>query len=318
MQSSHTVVAVSDDHEGRISLTRRLAGCDEHSGVPARRSSRSPLNGTRRVICMLARAVGAPGFVIATPVGPVLERLAVAVKAPQRVVLMGAAQAGTRLVAVGERGVIALSDDQGKSWRQATVPRSVGLTAASFVDARNGWAVGHGGVVLASRDAGENWVRQFDGLQAGQLVLKAAKASCDATAQAEAEQMVADGADKPFFDLHFSDAKHGLVVDAYNLAFVTEDGAATWQSISNRLDNPRVRNLYAVRARGDELVSWVRPLCRAASAAWQRRPGCRDPLQRLAAPAGRPLGHQGRLVSLRSELLHPPPRDGTPPSRGPT
>lgn len=190
----------------------------------------------------------------AAPVGPALERPAVPTAAAARSVLQGAAQAGPRLVAVGERGIVVLSDDQGKTWRQVSVPVSVGLTAVRFVDAQHGWITGHGGVVLATIDGGQRWVKQLDGLQAAQLLLKDAQASGDAKALAEAERLVADGADKPFLDAHFFDARHGIVVGAYNLAFETWDGGQRWQPISRRLDNPKALHLYAVRVRGDEVV----------------------------------------------------------------
>ncbi len=56
----------------------------------------------------------------------------------------------------GERGIVLLSDDAGVSWRQAKVPVSVSLTAVQFVDAEQGWAVGHLGVVLHTQDGGGN------------------------------------------------------------------------------------------------------------------------------------------------------------------
>ena len=61
--------------------------------------------------------------------------------------MLAVGAAGTRLVAAGERGIVLYSDDAGKSWRQAAVPVSVSLTALQFVDGKNGWAVGHQGVV---------------------------------------------------------------------------------------------------------------------------------------------------------------------------
>jgi photosystem II stability/assembly factor-like uncharacterized protein len=43
-------------------------------------------------------------------------------------------RAGKRLVSVGERGLVLLSDDDGRSWRQARqVPVSVALTQVRFV-----------------------------------------------------------------------------------------------------------------------------------------------------------------------------------------
>lgn len=190
----------------------------------------------------------------AAPIGAALERPAVQSRLASHAVLQGAARAGQRLVAVGERGIVLLSDDEGKTWRQAPVPVSVGLTAVSFVDAKNGWITGHGGVVLHSTDGGEHWVKQLDGVQAARLVLDDARVAGDAKAQAEAQRLVADGADKPLLDLHFFDARHGMVVGAYNLALRTADGGATWQPFSRLLDNPRSLHLYAIRARGDEVL----------------------------------------------------------------
>lgn len=213
---------------------------------------------------MLARRLGLAAAVLvaavssqtagAAPVGPALQRAAVISALASRSVLQGAARAGDRLVAVGERGIVLLSDDGGKTWRQVPVPVSVGLTGVRFVDAQHGWIVGHGGVVLASSDGGQTWSKQLDGLAAAQLLLKDAQAAGDAKAQADAERLVADGADKPFLDAVFYDARHGLVVGAYNLAFETADGGKTWTPISRRLDNPRGLHLYAVRVRGDEVL----------------------------------------------------------------
>ena len=89
--------------------------------------------------------------------------------------MLAITRAGARLVAVGERGSILLSDDSGVSWRQAKVPVSVTLTAVQFPNAKAGWAVGHLGVVLHSADGGETWAKQLDGREAASLVLEAAK-----------------------------------------------------------------------------------------------------------------------------------------------
>lgn len=198
----------------------------------------------------LAQAA-AVGDALATP----------AMQAPQATsaVLLDLARAGARLVAVGERGIVLLSDDNGLSWRQAAVPVSVSLTAVQFVDADNGWAVGHGGVVLASRDGGEHWVVQLDGVRAAQLELAAAtaelpKASDQEAASARvqtAERLVAEGADKPFLALQFIDAQHGLIVGAYGLALRTEDGGNSWHSLVGQIDNPMGAHLSAIAQQGE-------------------------------------------------------------------
>jgi photosystem II stability/assembly factor-like uncharacterized protein len=176
---------------------------------------------------------------------------------PAKAYLTGLTLAGKRIVAVGERGIVILSDDGGVSWRQAKVPASVTLAAVQFPTPTLGWAVGHYGVILHSGDGGESWTRQLDGTEAAQLMLRHAKAlpadggPARETALAEARRLVADGPDKPFLDLYFSDARNGIVVGAYNLAFRTRDGGATWTPFSGRLDNPGGKHLYAVRAAGN-------------------------------------------------------------------
>ena len=191
----------------------------------------------------------------------VLERPALHSAKAERSVMLGLARAGQRLVAVGERGIILLSDDDGASWRQANVPVSVNLTAVQFVDAQQGWAVGHLGVLLHSTDGGETWHKQLDGILAAKLILQAAQASGDADAIEQAEAMVADGPDKPFLDLYFLNERIGYLVGAYNLILRTEDGGQTWQSWMQHLDNPQGLNLYGIRAwRGDLYIAGERGL----------------------------------------------------------
>lgn len=168
-------------------------------------------------------------------------------------VLLDVTRAGDRLVAVGERGIVLLSDDNGQYWMQARVPVSSTLTAVQFVDAQQGWAVGHAGVVLYSRDAGQSWTLQMDGNRAAALELAAAEAAGDPQRVAAAQRLVADGADKPLLAVYFSDALHGWVVGAYGLALESGDGGQSWQSIMGRLPNPRGLHLYAMAGQGQTL-----------------------------------------------------------------
>lgn len=178
---------------------------------------------------------------------PALDRPAMQVRSPERAVLLAAALAGTRVVAVGERGIVVLSDDGGRTWRQAkAVPVSVTLTALQFVDSRRGWAVGHGGTVLRSDDGGQTWVRQVDGRTLA-MAMRAAAPSKEVQALAD------EGPDKPLLDLHFVDAKHGYIIGAYGLAFETRDAGATWTSLMGRLDNPRGAHLYSIAVRGESI-----------------------------------------------------------------
>lgn len=169
-------------------------------------------------------------------------------------VLLDVNQAGSRLVAVGERGVVLLSDDGGQHWRQSASPVSTTLTSVQFVDSKNGWAVGHSGVVLHSSDGGESWQLQLDGKQAAAIELQAAELTGNSGRIAAAQRLSADGADKPLLVVNFVDAKHGVVLGAYGLALMTKDGGNTWQSWMSDLPNPRGLHLYAMARNGDEIV----------------------------------------------------------------
>ncbi|SDH53484.1 Uncharacterized protein SAMN05216603_11029 [Pseudomonas benzenivorans] len=206
---------------------------------------------------LLLTALLLPGWATAqsaaTPQIPLLNQPALQSAKAQRSVLLAVTRAGERLVAVGERGIVLLSDDSGASWRQARVPVSVSLTAVQFVDAEHGWAVGHLGVVLHSADGGETWVKQLDGVRAAQLALASAEEGGDAKLLKAAEWLVADGPDKPFLDLYFSDRRHGYVVGAYGLILRTADGGASWQPWMQQVENPEGLNLYGIRAAGGAL-----------------------------------------------------------------
>lgn len=188
---------------------------------------------------------------VAAPVPAALERPALMTTRAPQAVLQAAARAGERLVAVGERGIVLVSDDQGGQWRQVPTPTSVGLTAVQFVDAQHGWVVGHGATVLATNDGGNTWQRRFDGVQAARLLHEAARAAGREADVIETQRWIDEGADKPLLDVHFTDHQHGWVVGAYNMAFATEDGGQTWQPVTHRLDNPKSLHLYTLRARGD-------------------------------------------------------------------
>lgn len=165
---------------------------------------------------------------------------------------------GNRLVAVGERGIILTSDDNGIHWKQARVPVSVLLTGVRFASATKGWAVGHSGVVLRTEDGGATWSKQLDGIAAARIVMQEArkKSASDPAAQrqlADAERLVNDGADKPFFDLYVENDNVALIVGAYGLMFRTEDGGKTWKSWQDHIANTKGAHLYAIQSAGDTL-----------------------------------------------------------------
>lgn len=124
--------------------------------------------------------------------------------APVVTPILSATRAGDRLVAVGARGMVLLSDDDGRTWRQAQeVPVRSGLNAVVFANARTGWAVGHNGAILSTIDGGEHWsLQRFD-----------------------------DTTDQPLFSVHFTDDKHGVAVGLWSLLLVTSDGGYTWKTV---------------------------------------------------------------------------------------
>jgi len=165
-------------------------------------------------------------------------------------VMLAVANAGSRLVAAGERGTVLLSDDAGKTWRQVTTPVQVSLVAVQFVNAKTGWAVGNLGVVLHTTDGGETWSKQLDGIQAADIVAKAASTPEEQTA---AQRLVNDGPDKPFLNLYFEDELNGYIIGAYNLIFKTTDGGKSWQSWQKHVTNPKGMHLYGLHPAGGSL-----------------------------------------------------------------
>lgn len=163
---------------------------------------------------------------------------------PASSVLISIARAGTRLVAVGDGGLVILSDDDGKSWRQASVPVGVTLTSVRFATPKRGWAVGHSGVILASADGGQTWALQFDGRKFASMAREGE----------EAEAMPVSAGD-PLLDVTFVDASHGFAVGAFGLFMETRDGGQNWTDVRDRLPNPDGNHLYGIRAiRGDVFI----------------------------------------------------------------
>ena len=118
--------------------------------------------------------------------------------------MLGTAKAGRRIVAVGDYGIALLSDDAGKTFRQAAkMPIPSTLTAVSFADDKQGWAVGHWGAIVHTSDGGETWqVQRLDTQE-----------------------------DRPLFSVHFFSATEGIAVGLWSLVLKTQDGGKTWQTI---------------------------------------------------------------------------------------
>jgi len=113
------------------------------------------MNNWIRVAC-LAVGTGLAFVSAAETAGAARAGTVVEIK-PNRILLMDIGHAGDRLVTVGERGFALLSDDAGKSWRAVGTPVTRTLTGVAFNGDKLGVAVGHGGSLVRTEDAGETW-----------------------------------------------------------------------------------------------------------------------------------------------------------------
>jgi photosystem II stability/assembly factor-like uncharacterized protein len=224
----------------------------------------------------LSLAVASPW---ALAVSDVLETPARGTSLADESLLNEVDRAGDRLVAVGERGHIIYSDDQGESWTQAEVPVSTTLTSVHFPTPQEGWVVGHGAVILHSDDAGETWKKQMDGTTAADLVIATMEeqiAGMEEKVEAAPEEEKADlewkldgmlfsledaeadketGPWKPLLDVWFANEETGFAVGAYGFIFRTDDGGETWQDWSANLPNTDRFHLNGItRVAGGALV----------------------------------------------------------------
>lgn len=196
-------------------------------------TSRSFAANRRIVACVVAAlAVSVAAMPAPAASGPILNPSLPAEHAEvASASMLGVYRAGSRIVAVGNYGAILLSDDDGKTFRQAAaVPTRATLTSVFFADARNGWAVGHWGVILRTSDGGEHWTLQRS----------------DVTV------------DRPLFSVCFLNDREGWAVGLWSLMLHTGDGGATWSKVTLPVPAGSTKadvNLYAMaRAAGDTLV----------------------------------------------------------------
>ncbi len=108
---------------------------------------------------------------------------------------------GTKIVVVGERGHILTSEDDGQSWKQMPTPTRSTLTAVYFADVKDGWAVGHDGIILHTVNGGEWWEKVNAEIESG----------------------------TSYLDVYFIDRDRGFIVGAYGEFRQTEDGGKTWE-----------------------------------------------------------------------------------------
>ncbi|WP_445261250.1 WD40/YVTN/BNR-like repeat-containing protein [Pseudomonas sp. RL_15y_Pfl2_60] len=191
------------------------------------RSSRTPVS---RIYSPLGKALSLCSVlsILAFTVAPLTVQAAepaslysIVSEQAQSSLLLDITVAGKRLVAVGDRGHILYSDDNGSTWTQSKVPTRQLLTSVYFVDDKHGWAVGHDAQILATTDAGQTWVKQFEDLSR----------------------------EAPLLDIWFKDdAKTGFAVGAYGALLATTDGGANWEDVSDRMNNEDGYHLNSITA----------------------------------------------------------------------
>ena len=112
-------------------------------------------------------------------------------------------------VIVGARGRVLVTHSR---YRNLWCPRDSGtkelLTCLSFVNEREGWAAGHGGIVLHTLDTGRSWE-----------ILRESKPE-----------------NQPLFAVQFLSTREGFACGAFDTFLKTTDGGKTWESLSPGLD----------------------------------------------------------------------------------
>lgn len=117
--------------------------------------------------------------------------------------LLDGALAGPDVVAVGERGAILRSTDNGKMWDRVSSGVNATLTGISFAaptTPRTGWAVGHDALIIGTTDGGQTWTKHYQG----------------------------ENLQDSFLDVIALDAQRAIAVGAYGLYVSTADGGKTW------------------------------------------------------------------------------------------
>lgn len=120
-------------------------------------------------------------------------------------------EAGSAIVAVGDRGHVLISNDNGDSWEQQNVPVRTPLIAVDFADDKNGWAVGHDTVIIRTADGGKSWELQ------------------------NFEPIVDGNAGQPFYGVLALDANTAFAVGSFGKMRQTTDGGSTWNVVDTNV-----------------------------------------------------------------------------------
>lgn len=179
------------------------------------------------VVLALAPRLGAAVDFNTQP-GPysVIRHAAMNIAEPDRSVILDLAASANSLFAVGERGLILLSTDEGATWQQLPCPIDVTLTAIWFSRAGQGWIVGHEGTVLYTAGGGAAWKLEKTDPRSEEILL----------------------------DVWFQDASRGFITGTRGLVRHTQDGGRTWTEQHLTTPDGLDPHLHAVRGLSDGTV----------------------------------------------------------------
>jgi len=173
--------------------------------------------------------------------------------------LIGAASAGSRVVAVGLRGFIVVMAEEGMAWEQAEVPVQSDLVSVYFPTEKRGWAVGHDGVIVRSDDGGKTWAKSLDGRMAKELFIDYYESLVEegienaALALEETQLNFRDGPTLPYLGVWFENEDRGFAVGAFGMLAATEDGGRTWEPWSHRINNEQGLHLNSISGVGEDV-----------------------------------------------------------------
>lgn len=160
--------------------------------------------------------------------------------------LAAAAAPNGMIWAVGQNGVIVVSQDHGQTWtpQRSGVARS--LFGVSFPTAKEGWVVGARGAILHTADSGATWTVQHSGTEKELLAVHFLDATHGWAVGAAGVMLVTqDGGqqwqdrslstDVNLNDIYFLDAQTGWVVGEYGTVLKTADGGSTWEQVAGNI-----------------------------------------------------------------------------------
>ena len=130
-----------------------------------------------------------------------------------------------RLWAVGPRGMMLRSLDDGETWQDRSLGKDITLNAVTFVDDQEGWVVGEFGTILHTVDGGETWQRSEE--IAG-LPPYVEDVSEEVALRVGIPPLTQD--DLYLFDVAFVTPETGYVVAAGGFALTTVDRGRHWMA----------------------------------------------------------------------------------------